>query len=179
MGYTHLWSPRWQWWFVSTPFAHMRAALLYESLPAEKEVPMAVLPPLPPLPISGTLLLWWTQAASYTPSAVAHHSPAPSGISTQPAPVLSPGLTSETRALALRPHLPQQTDVSGGGALSHGMTICGALSQFCSPQTGCCAFLRSFEVPLLPWLSSLPIRGPPSVQTPFFFHNFPGVLVLS
>ena len=45
------------------------------------------------------------------------------------------------------------------------------ISLLCLPQSGCCAFLWSFEIPLPSQLISLQYRWPPRMKIPFIFHN--------
>ena len=78
-----------------------------------------------------------------TPPPMAHCSLAPQAVPTQPAPVLSLGLTSRAESTVARPHLC----ISGCGVQVVVQMICEALTLLCCSQSSCCIFLGDFEVP--------------------------------
>lgn len=141
VGTAHLWNLRWLQQSVPTPVAHTRGTLPRESLPVQrKKFLWQSHHPSSMLHSNGA------QATSHTPSAVAHHSLAPSGFfyTANPRPLLETDLQSPS----LSTQHPLQVGV--GGLLGRGTNCHVALLSFALLKPAAARCSEALGLPLCP-----------------------------
>lgn len=100
-------------------------------------------------------------------------------VSTQPTPMLSPGLTSKPKLQHPAPACTIICASLAGENRTAGLTIYAGLSLFCLQQTSCCTPLQGTEEPPLSQLISL-LKELSRMREPLLFHSsFSGAQVLS
>ena len=130
-------------------------------------------------PLSSHTPKQWSLASSAAPDFFPDSLPASCGtlapfrLSSRSQPQSSPwDPTSEARAKAPRPHLPQRVSrqASQGGECWSALILCAGISPLCPLHPCCCALLHGSEAsPCHPL--SLPVKGLPSVWKLFLLHR--------
>ena len=130
-------------------------------------------------PLTSCTLKQWSLASSAVPDFFPDSLPpscgalAPFRLSSCSQPQSSPwGLTSEARASALSPHLPQRVSrqASQAGECWSAPILCAGISLLFPLHPYCCALLRGSKASH-PHPPSPPVKGLPSVWKRFHFHS--------